>query len=82
VKIIKKIEKKFSILVFDVWLTLDNPKYPDLIKQYVYPDGVTTNDTYTKQELPVHLILVLANILRLKPRQPCYRFSRFADFGS
>jgi hypothetical protein len=38
-------------------LTLDNPNYPDLIKQYDHLNGVTMNDTDTKQELPVHLIL-------------------------
>jgi hypothetical protein len=35
-----------------VMLNLDNPSYPDLIKQYDHLDGVTMNDTDTKQELP------------------------------
>ena len=35
-----------------VMLNLDNPSYPDLIKQYDHLDGVIMNDTDTKQELP------------------------------
>ena len=51
-----------------VLLNLDNPKYPDLIKQYDHLDGMNMNDTDTKQELPVHLILGTGEYTRIRSK--------------
>ena len=51
-----------------VLLNLDNPKYPDLIRQYDHLDGVNMNDTDTKQELPVHLMLGTGEYTKIKTK--------------
>ncbi len=51
-----------------VLLNLDNSKYPDLIKQYDHPDGINMNDTDTKQELPVHLILGTGEYTKIRTK--------------
>lgn len=51
-----------------VLLTLANPQYNDLIKQFDHLKGVTMDDTDAKKELPVHLILGTSEYARIKTR--------------
>ena len=49
-------------------LTLDNPQYLDLLTQYSHLKGVVMDDTDTKQELPVHLILGTSEYTKIKTK--------------
>ena len=40
-----------------VLLTLENPRYKDMVSQYQHLKGIVMDDVDTKDELPVHLIL-------------------------
>ena len=51
-----------------VLLSQDNPKYPNLIKEYGHLHGVNMNDTHTKQELPVQLILGTSEYTKIKTK--------------
>ena len=51
-----------------VLLNLENPRYQDLIKQFDHLKGVTMQDTDTKEELPVHLILGTSEYTKIKTK--------------
>lgn len=49
---------------------LDNPNYKDIINSYPNLKGVTMNDTDTKAQLPVHLILGASEYAKIKTNIP------------
>ncbi|XP_028415015.1 uncharacterized protein LOC114538094 [Dendronephthya gigantea] len=51
-----------------VLLTVDNLNHPELIKRYDHLNGVNMNDTDTKRELPVHLILGITEYTKIKTK--------------
>ena len=51
-----------------VLLALDNPRYPTLITQYAHLQGVTIDDTDTKPQFPVHLILGISEYTKIKTK--------------
>ncbi len=53
-----------------VLLALDNTQYPTLINQYAHLRGITIDDTDTKPQLPVHLILGISEYTKIKTKTP------------
>ncbi len=51
-----------------VLLALDNPQYLTLINQYAHLRGITIDDTDTKPQLPVHLILGISEYTKIKTK--------------
>ncbi len=51
-------------------LTLDNPRYAEIIKNYTHMRGVTMEDHDRKDKLPVHIILGASEIAKLKTERP------------
>eukprot|EP00794_Sanderia_malayensis_P016265 gene16265-biopygen13818 len=49
-----------------VLLSLPNPNYEHLIKTYKYLEGVKMDDTDTKSELPIHMILGASEYSKIK----------------
>ena len=54
-----KVEKKCL-------LTVPNPKYGDIIKRYSHLKGVVMEDTDSKEELPVHVVLGISDYTKCK----------------
>ena len=71
---VKSLSRKFTLKTEvmkvnrGVLLTLDNPQYLDLLTQYSHLKGVVMDDTDTKQELPVHLILGTSEYTKIKTK--------------
>ena len=71
---VKSLSRKFNLKTEvtkvnrGVLLTLDNPQYLDLLTQYSHLKGVVMDDTDTKQELPVHLILGTSEYTKIKTK--------------
>ena len=71
---VKSLSRKFNLKTevmkvnHGVLLTLDNPQYLDLLTQYSHLKGVVMDDTDTKQELPVHLILGTSEYTKIKTK--------------
>ena len=68
-----KQEIKISIeknkLEKDVLLELPNPNYPDIQKSYNHLKDIIINDTDTKKELPVHVILGAGDYTKIKTQE-------------
>ena len=47
-------------------LSLDNPNYPDIIRKYSYLQGVQMEETATKDQLPIHVILGANEYTKIK----------------
>ena len=47
-------------------LSIDNPKYGQLIKKYLHLQGVTIADCDTKDQLPIHVVLGSGEYARVK----------------
>ena len=67
-------------------LTLDNPKYKEMIAKFPHLKGVIMDDVTDKPELPVHLILGTSEYAKIKtetsprigrPGEPVAEFTRF-----
>lgn len=67
-------------------LTLDNPKYKEMITKFPHLKGVIMDDVTNKPELPVHLILGTSEYVKIKtetsprigcPGEPVAEFTRF-----
>ena len=67
-------------------LTLDNPKYKEMIAKFLHLKGVIMDDVTDKPELPVHLILGTSEYAKIKtetsprigrPGEPVAEFTRF-----
>ena len=71
---VKSLSRKFNLKTEvtkvnrGVLLALDNPQYLDLLTQYSHLKGVVMDDTDTKQELPVHLILGTSEYTKIKTK--------------
>ena len=72
----KGISEQFSMLIEVTkvekgeLVLLDNLNYQDLIHSYRHLEGVTMNDTDTKAQLPVHLILGASEYAKIKTNIP------------
>ena len=51
-------------------LSVDNPKYHEMIASYPHLKGVYVEDLDTKSQLPVHLILGASEYCKIKTRKP------------
>ena len=51
-------------------LTIDNPKYQEIINSYPHLKGVHMDDQEEKQKLPVHVILGASDFARIKTEVP------------
>ena len=47
-------------------LSLDNPKYGEVLQKYTHPEGVHLDDDDTKAELPIHIILGASDYAKIK----------------
>ena len=67
-----EITREVSKVEKDVLLKLPNPRYEAMIKKYPHFEGITMEDTDTKDELPIHMVLgtgVCSNIkMKVLPR--------------
>ena len=52
-----EIKREVSKVEKDVLLKLPNPRYEAMIKRYSHFEGITMEDTDTKDELPIHMVL-------------------------
>ena len=80
-----RLETEVTKVNRSVLLALDNPWYPTLITQYAHLQGVTIDDTDTKPQLPVHLILGISEYTKIKtktapkvgnPREPVVELTK------
>ena len=63
-----RLETEVTKVNRSVLLALDNPRYPTLITQYAHLQGVTIDDTDTKPQLPIHLILGISEYTKIKTK--------------
>ena len=61
-----KISIEKNKLEKDVLLELPNPNYPDIQKSYNHLKDIIINDTDTKNDLPVHVILGTGDYRKLR----------------
>ena len=69
---VKAVENQFALDI-DVTkvnkghlLTLENPRYEQILSHYSHLQGVHMQDSDTKEQLPVHLILGASEYARIK----------------
>ena len=73
IRIVREIQNKFNNLQSgkNTLLSLPNPKYKAIIGQYKNLAGINMNDSNTKPELPIHMILGASNYAIIKvPKMP------------
>lgn len=51
-------------------MSLENPRYEEVLKKYTHLKGVTINDTDPKPQLPVHLVLGASEYASIKTKTP------------
>ena len=89
---VKAVENQFALDI-DVTkvnkghlLTLENPRYEQILSRYSHLQGVHMQDSDTKEQLPVHLILGASKYARIKtetgprvgqPGQPVAEHTKF-----
>ena len=64
-----KIGIKINKLEKEVLLELPNPNYPEIQKSYNHLKDIIINDTDTKKELPVHVILGAEDYTKIKTQE-------------
>ena len=64
-----KITIEINKLEKDVLLELPNPNYPEIQKSYNHFKDIIINDTDTKKELPVHVILGAGDYTKVKTQE-------------
>ena len=51
-------------------LTLDNPRYSDLLNNHLHLRGVTMEDSDTKARLPMHVIIGASDFAKISRYRP------------
>ena len=64
-----KIGIEINKLEKEVLLELPNPNYPEIQKSYNHLKDIIINDTVTKKELPVHVILGAGDYTKIKTQE-------------
>ena len=64
-----KIGIEINKLEEEVLQELPNPNYPDIQKSYNHLKDIIINDTDTKKELPVHVILGAGDFTKIKTQE-------------
>ena len=64
-----KIGIEINKLEKEVLLELPNPNYPEIQKSYNHLKDIIINDTDTKKELPVHVILGAGDYTKIKTQE-------------
>ena len=68
-------------------LTVPNPRYADIVSKHQHLRGVVIDDTATKDELPIHVILGASEYAKLKTnsaarvRDPGEPVAELTSFG-
>ena len=90
---VNKVNGKFrletEVTKVDRWtlLSLDNPKYAEVINKYPHLTGVRMIDGDKKAELPVHIILGVSDYAKIRTEtrpkigQPGERVAELTQFG-